>query len=76
MKPPIVMELMDPRSQSTTKIDANVATSYLFHRSSDSPVSIATDRMRRAAMMNSLRLVARSFAAPRACQAAQESSKL
>jgi hypothetical protein len=69
MRPPAVMELMDPRSQSTTKISANVDTTYLHgwetrpstrrsYLSSDSPVRIATDKMRRAAMMNSLRLVA------------------
>src|SRR5688572_26991614 len=29
MKPPTVKELMDPRSQSTTKIRANIDTTYL-----------------------------------------------
>jgi hypothetical protein len=29
MKPPIVKELMDPRSQSTTQIRANIDTTYL-----------------------------------------------
>ena len=29
MKPPTVKELMDPRSQSTTKIRADVDTTYL-----------------------------------------------
>ena len=29
MKPPTVKELIDPRSQSTTKIRANVDTTYL-----------------------------------------------
>jgi hypothetical protein len=29
MKPPIVKELMDPRSQRTTQIRANIDTTYL-----------------------------------------------
>ena len=87
LAPPAVAELREVcgRLRRLCSCDAWIGVSWgdyqytlnaaLVHLSSDRPVRIATDKARRAAMMNSLSLVARASAAPRACQAVERSSE-
>ena len=68
MKLPSVNELTNPRSQITMSVTESAATVY---RSSQTPLKMAPDKTMMVVMIISLRLFARSFSTPRACQADQ-----
>jgi hypothetical protein len=67
--------LEGPTTGSDLELGDRLCWLFPSHWSSNRPFRIATDKMRMADTMNSLRFVARSFAPPRACRAAQRSSK-